>query len=142
MKSFVFWQRWLLIVGIILSVFGIMMALLSGTPLFDLFNRQIDPAFWKAGTVDGATRQFQTWIYGVWGATIAGWGVFMSFIVHYPLRRKERWSWNCLVLGLLAWFILDTSLSLFHAVYFNVIFNSALIIVVGLPVIFTKKAFA
>ena len=119
-----------------------MMALLSGTPLFDLFNRQIDPAFWKAGTVDGATRQFQAWIYAVWGATIAGWGIFMSFIVHYPFNRKERWSWNCLVLGLLTWFILDTSLSVFHGVYFNVIFNSALIIVVGLPVIFTKKAFA
>jgi tellurite resistance protein TehA-like permease len=45
-----FWQKWLLVVGIIIAIFGILMTFLSGTPLFDLFNRQIDPAFWGSGT--------------------------------------------------------------------------------------------
>jgi hypothetical protein len=36
---------------------------------------------------------------------------------------KERWAWNSLILGVLVWFLLDTSLSLFHKVYFNVALN-------------------
>jgi len=142
MTSFSFWQRWLFVVGVIVSVFGVMMALLSGTPLFDLFNRQIDPAFWSTNTVGDATKQFQQWIYGVWGATIAGWGIILTYIARYPFSKKERWAWNCLVFGLLVWFVLDTSLSVFYKVYFNAAFNTALLILVMLPVVFTRKEFA
>lgn len=142
MTSFSFWQRWLLVVGIVVSVFGVMMGLLSGTPLFDLFNRQIDPAFWGTNAVGDAARQFQQWVYGVWGATIAGWGIVLTHIARYPFNRKERWSWNCLVFGLLVWFVLDTSLSVFHKVYFNAAFNTTLLILAGLPVVLTRKEFA
>lgn len=141
MASFSFWQRWLFVVGIVVSVFGVMMALLSGTLLFDLFNRQIDPAFWGTNAVDSATKQFQQWLYGVWGATIAGWGIVLTYIAQYPFSNKERWAWNCLVFGLLVWFVLDTSLSVFYKVYFNAAFNTTLLILAGLPVVFTRKDF-
>ncbi len=84
---------------------------------------------------------FQHWIYGVWGATIAGWGVFLTFISYFPFRNKEKWAWNCLSLGLLVWFVLDTSISLFYSVYFNAAFNTALLILAGLPIFFTRKEF-
>jgi hypothetical protein len=142
MQSFSFWQKWLLGVGIVITVFGTVMALVSGTPLFDLFNRQIDPAFWGTNAVGNATKQFQQWIYGVWGATIAGWGISVIYIARYPFQNKERWSWNCLVFGLLIWFVLDTWLSAFHKVYFNVAFNTALLILAMLPIVFTRKDFA
>ncbi len=142
MANFSFWQRWLFIVSIAISVFGVIMAFLSGTSLFDLFNRQIDPAFWGTNPVDDAARQFQHWIYGVWGATIAGWGIVMAYVAHHPFKKKERWSWNSLVIGLLIWFVLDTSLSVFYKVYFNAAFNTTLLALVGLPVMFTRKEFA
>lgn len=142
MGNFAFWQKWLFIVGVTISVFGVLMAFLSGTSLFDLFNRQIDPAFWNSGTPDVLARQFQQWIYGVWGATIAGWGIFLSYLARYPFKRKERWSWNCLVFGLLVWFVLDTAFSVSHRVYFNAVFNTALLIIAGLPLVFTRKELA
>lgn len=141
MSNFTFWQRWLLVVGIAITVFGILMAILSGTPLFDLFNRQIDPAFWGAGAVGDSVKRFQQWIYGVWGATVAGWGIFLTFLARYAFAKKERWAWNCMVLGLLVWFVLDTTLSLFHQVYFNVAFNGGLLILAMLPMVFTRKEF-
>jgi len=140
--NFSFWQRWLLIVGILISVFGMFTALLSGTPLFDSFNGQIDPVFWGTRAVEESARAFQQWIYGVWGATIAGWGIFVIFVAHYPFRNKEKWSWNCLVAGMLVWFVLDTSLSIFHKVYFNVAFNVAVFVAVLLPLVFSRRYFA
>jgi len=142
MLHFSFWQRWLLVVGIIIAAFGILLAFLSGTLLFDLFNRQVDPAFWGVGASLESIRPFQHWLYGVWGATIAGWGVFVTFLAYYPFYHKEKWAWNCLVLGLAVWFVLDTGLSVIHRVYFNVAFNTALLILAGLPVVFTRKEFA
>ena len=142
MTNFSFWHRLLLIVGVLISVFGILMAFLSGTLLFDSFNRQIDPVFWGRSVIEESARGFQQWIYGVWGATIAGWGIFVVFIAHYPFRNRERWVWKCLVAGMLAWFVLDTSLSIFHKVYFNAALNTALLILAMLPIIATRKDFA
>ena len=141
MAYFSFWQRWLFVVGILIAVFGILMAFLGGTSLFDVFNRQIDPVFWSASALEEGARGFQGWIYGVWGATIAGWGIFVAFIAHYPFRNRERWAWNCLVAGILVWFVLDTSLSIFHKVYFNAAFNTALLLLAMLPIILTRKYF-
>jgi hypothetical protein len=140
--SFSFWQKWLLVAGGGITFFGITMALVSGTPLFDLFNRQIDPAFWGTNAVDDIARQFQQWIYGVWGATIAGWGIFLTYMARYPFNKKERWAWSCIAYGLLVWFVLDTWLSFFYKVYFNVAFNTGLLVLVMLPVMFTRKDFS
>ena len=140
--GFSFWQKWLLAVGWLITLFGIAMVLISGTSLFDLFNRQIDPAFWGTNAVGDSARQFQQWIYGVWGATIAGWGIFLTYIVRYPFNKKERWAWSCIAYGLLTWFILDTWLSFSYKVYFNVAFNTGLLFLVMLPVMFTRKDFS
>ena len=141
MTSFSFWQRLMFVVGIVVSIFGVLMALFSGTSLFDLFNRQIDPAFWGANAVGDAARQFQHWLYGVWGATIAGWGIILTYIAHYPFTKRERWAQNALVFGLAVWFVLDTSLSLQYKVYFNAAFNMVLLILVGLPILLTRNEF-
>lgn len=117
------------------------MALFSGTPIFDLFNRQIDPAFWNAN-VGAEAREFQKWMYGVWGATIAGWGVFVTFVAHYAFANREKWAWNCLAAGVLLWFVLDTALSLNYHVIFNAGFNIALLVAAGVPLIFARKDFA
>ena len=117
------------------------MVLASGTPLFDLFNRQIDPTFWGASAVGDSVKRFQQWLYGVWGATIAGWGVFVTFIARYAFAKKERWAWHCLLTGLAVWFVLDTGISFVYQVYFNVAFNTAIFILAMLPLVFTHKEF-
>lgn len=141
MPGFSFWQKWLFVVAIVVAIFGTAMALISGTPLFGLFNRQIDSAFWGSNPVGESAGQFQQWVYGILGATIAGWGVFIAFVAHYPFRKKEEWAWNCILLGLLLWFVLDTTLSAVYRVYFNVVFNTALLVLVMLPIVFTRHDF-
>ena len=56
---------------------------------------------------------------------MSGWGIFLTFITHYSFRNREKWAWNCILVGTLAWFILDTSLSLYHKVYINALSNMA-----------------
>lgn len=141
MKMFLFWQRWLLAVGVLIAVFGLVMALLNGTSIFDLFNDRIDPVFWGTEELDSAAVTFQRWVYGAWGATVSGWGIFIGFIAHYAYRDREIWARNCLVLGLGLWFVVDTAISVYYSVNFNSIFNIILMLLVALPLVFTWKSF-
>jgi len=114
-----------------------MLALFSQTELFAIFNQQINPIFW--GTIDlpASAQAFQQWGYGVLGAVMTGWGIFTTFIVHFPFKR----AWTCLASGVLAWFVIDTFISLSFKVYFNVAFNAVLLIGLMLPLVFSRKYF-
>ena len=138
---FSFWQRWLWIVSLTITGFGIFMALLNRTTVFEIFNAQIDPIFWGEAGIPEAARQFQGWVYGVWGATVAGWGLLVALIARYPFRERQTWAWKAIVYSLLLWYVFDTGISLYFGVTFNAIFNTLLLILIAPPMIATKKNF-
>ena len=138
-----FWDRWLLLVGWLLVVFGLSLAFLNQTQLFDVaFNRQINSAFWTDGIPAASIELFQAWIYGVLGATLSGWGVFVVFLARHPIRNRERWARNCVFAGITLWYITDTSISLFFGVTFNSIFNTVLAALVYAPLVATRGEFS
>ncbi len=142
MPSFTFWQRWLFVVSLALVAIGLGIALLNQTLLFDwLFNRQIDPVFWGAALPDPAAAAFRGWAYAVLGATVAGWGVCLAFIARYPFAARQPWAWSAVAWGLGLWYLVDTAISAANAVYFNVAFNTLLLVAAALPLAFTRKAF-
>jgi hypothetical protein len=142
MGHFSFWQKWLFVTGLLLALFGVTFALFGGTPLFEIFDTQINPVFWGSVEIpDLAAGEFQRWIYGVLGATIAGWGVFLAFIAHYPFKNREPWAWNCILTGIIVWYVLDTGISLYFRVYFNAVFNAVLLALVVIPLGFSRKHF-
>ncbi|CAG0931727.1 hypothetical protein TFLX_02242 [Thermoflexales bacterium] len=140
-QRFLLCQRWLLILGAIISVFGVALALLYSTPLFDIFRTQIDPVFWAAGELAGGTTLFQQWIYGVLGATMAGWGVCIAFLAAVPFKRREKWAWNCLALAVSLWFVIDTFLSWRFGALFNVLFNVLIFLAVLVPLLLSRGFF-
>lgn len=141
MKRFEFWVKWLKLSGYALVLFGIVMTFLNATPVFALFNDGIDPVFWAVGTLDGGSLAFRTWVYAAWGATIAGWGICLLFLVSHAFASKERWAWLAITLGLAIWYLLDTGVSAYFRVYFNVVFNSLIMVIVGIPLAATYRYF-
>lgn len=142
MDHFDFWQKWLYGLGIIMVVFGLALAFLNGTVLFLVFDQNIDPVFWRGNQPPAPFVSFQGWIYAVLGATMAGWGVCVAFMAHYPLRKKEGWAWNALASAILLWAVVDTFFSVRFGVYFNALFNLLLLIMAALPLAFTRRFFS
>ena len=140
-RRFLLCQRWLLALGVIIVVFGVTLAFLYATPLFDIFRTQIDPVFWDAGELTGGTILFQQWIYGVLGATMAGWGVCIAFIAAVPFTRREKWAWNCLVIAVSLWFVIDTFLSWRFGALFNVVFNVLIFLAAMMPLLLSRRDF-
>jgi hypothetical protein len=141
MNRFTFWQRWLLVLSGIIILFGLAMSTLNNTEIFDLLNRQVDPTFWGAQLAPQPALAFRGWVYGVTGATMAGWGVFFAFLAHFPFRRREKWAWMCILGGVLVWYLPDTIISLAYGVGFNALFNTILLAAVALPLLATRKDF-
>lgn len=140
--SFNFWQKCLLIVSICLVIFGLTMAFFSQSQLMDAaFNNQINPVFWQAEGIPENAALFQAWTYGVLGARVSGWGIFMAFLIFHPFQTRERWVWNCLAASITIWFVTDTAISACYQVTFNVVFNTVLLLLIGIPLLFTKKYF-
>ena len=141
MKRFFFWQRWLFVFSLVVVVFGMGMALFNRTLFFALFNSWINPIFWDANPLPIGVDPFQGWIYGVLGATMAGWGVILAFIAYFPFRNRDRWAWSAIALGLSLWYVTDTTLSLYFGVTFNAVFNTAFFILAILPLLYTRREF-
>jgi len=141
MTRFLFWQRWLAAVGLILVLFGLVLAFWGQGWLMGLaLNSRIDPVFWPGGLPEEA-RRFQGFIYGVLGGTISGWGVMIVFLAARPFRERQRWARNCLALGIGLWYLVDTSLSAHYRVFFNVGFNTLLLALVMVPLAATRREF-
>jgi hypothetical protein len=139
MGSFIFWQRWLLVFAVLLILFGVGMVFFNTTSVFDaFFNDNINPAFWGSKGPDPIALRFQSWVYGLLGATIAGWGVIIFFLVKIPFTQREKWAWNALFWGLLLWYVLDTGASIYYGVLFNVLFNTVIFLVALVPLLFTR----
>lgn len=141
LEKFIFWQRWLLIFGLLLVDMGLYMVFFKGTIYFALFDNLVNPAFWASAVAPANVAEFQGWIYGVLGATLAGWGTFLAFMAHYPFKQKEKWAWKCLLAGVLVWYLPDTFISLQFGVYFNAVGNTVLFILLMLPLLFTRREF-
>lgn len=135
------WDRWLLVVGWVVVLFGLLLAVLNrSAPMELLFHAQIDPAFWPDAPSPEAVS-FRTWAYAVLGATIAGWGLLVVALARHPFARRERWARNALAASLGLWFVVDTSLSLAAGVIFNAAFNTLLLLMVAAPLAATWRDF-
>lgn len=137
-----FWDLWLLAVAVGMAAFGVFMALLNRSILFSGFDARIDPIFWGGVPPDPAARSFQGWAYGVWGATVAGLGALAAFLVRGPYRRRRRWSRDALTAAIALWFILDTGVSAAYGVWFNAVFNCAVLAALAVPLAVTWREFS
>ena len=140
-SSFAFWQKWLLVVSYFSLGFGVLMALLGTTPLFDLFNDQLNFIFWGTSPAPSEVIAMHGFYYGLSGGVLAGWAIALIFLTQTPFKNREKWAWNCIISGVVTWYILDTMASIRFGVYFNVVANTLFLITLLLPLLSTKKHF-
>lgn len=138
-KTFKFWRNWLLAVCGLVVAFGLAIALLSWSPLFAVFDSLVYGVFWPGSAPDPAAKSFMLFAYGMLGATMAGWGITLAYIVANPFSRREPWARDAIALGLAVWFIVDTLMTAYTEAYFNMGVNVLLIVLAGLPMLATRR---
>ena len=141
-NSFHFWQRWLFYTSILFALFGIVFAIYGYNPLFRPYNQALAQLFWQSAVIPSEIAPFRAFIWGPLGATIACSYILLAYIACYPFRRKERWARNAILAAFGTWVFLDSAVSFYYGVYFQVyIINVFSILVKALPLIFTWNDF-
>lgn len=123
---------WLIANAVIFSAIGILLAIAPDCFVFDRWNADYAEHF---NPENNAQRDF---LAAPIGGTIFGNFVLTGFIAWFPLRERKRWAWWSLLVSLLAWFLTDSSMSLVHGAWFNVLqINLTTLILQGIPILMT-----
>jgi hypothetical protein len=123
-----------------MAVVGAAAVLIAGSPLFSRIGSFFDRAFWP-GRPDAIVRNFQSWAYSVTFAVMAGWGTLMAIVIANAFASREAWVWWSIAASLAVWYPLDTGRSLLHKVYANAALNTALLVILAIPLIGTFGEF-
>lgn len=98
MDKFGFWVSWLKIVSAVFALFGLVLACFNQTTIFQMaFSNQIDSVFWGREELASEILSYQSWIYGLLGATCVMVGILIFCIVKHSFAKREKWAWNCLL---------------------------------------------
>lgn len=122
------WDAWFA-VGLGLVVLLGLTLLLAAGPAVAAFDTLF---FGGPGPATGAGADYVAFVYRVLGAVLLGWSVLLAAMLR-PLRRRERGAWRAVVASLAAWYLTDTVASLLSGFPANAVLNTALAVVLAVP---------
>ena len=79
---------------------------------------------------------------GIIGAVMAGWMMGIIMLARGPFRAGERFAWNAIAWPLLGWYVIDTTFSIAHGVWGNVLLNTGTALMFGVPLLASRRHFA
>jgi len=142
MDTFIFWQRWLLYSSLGFALFGVVFAVAGDNPLFHSYNQALARIFWHSKELPIDVEPFRAFLFAPLGGTIACCYLLLAAIARYPFKRKELWARNAIITAFGTWIILDSLVSWYYGVFFQVwLINAFSFLQKALPLYFTRKTF-
>ena len=141
-KKFLFYQKWLTWANILTLFVGLLVAFAGNSFFFEIHNQYTRDLFFQGRAFEGDLLHFKNWLFGIIGGTIVGFHLLMIMISENAFKKKERWAYRALWGGLLSWFVIDSSISVYYGAIHNlVLINLVALVIIGFPLVMTKKAF-
>lgn len=129
-----------MVVTVGVLAFGISMVLLPG-PTQKLFNLLMFSSIEGNPAFGEAAMAYITFIYAVLGTVMFGWGVSLLYALLGPFRRGEAEGWRMVAVSVVAWFVLDTSYSVWAGFWQNTMLNLVFAVAFAVPLVATYKVF-
>jgi len=117
---------WISVVGLVGILFGVFYAFfgLSGLPVYQKFVPNM---------------AYIPWSNGLYGSVFIGFSVLLFFAGRYAFQNKNKTLMRALLYGIFSWLIVEALFSLYYGVYINVGVDIALMLFLGLPLIFAIR---
>ncbi|MEQ8425169.1 MAG: hypothetical protein RIA63_10705 [Cyclobacteriaceae bacterium] len=139
---FNFWQKWLTYANAMTVGVGLFIAFAGNSLFFNIHNEFTLEVFFKGIPLTPEILAFKNWLFGIIGGTIVGFHILMIMISENAFKKKEPWAYKALWYGLISWFLIDSSISIFYGAIYNVVLiNLAALILIGLPLTMTRNEF-
>ena len=135
------WSR--LIQGAAAVVLALSAVLMLAPPLGETFFHLVyfqQPA--SPVPVPAEIQGYLRFANGIIGAVMAGWMMAVIVLARGPFRAGERFAWNAIAWPLLGWYVIDTTFSIAHGVWGNVLLNTGTALMFGVPLLASRRHFA
>ena len=141
-RRFNFWHKWLLGISILNILMGLLIALAPNSFLFGFHTEAIAETFFR-GYLPEEAASLRTFLFGIIGGTIAGYFLLQTLIIWIPFYRREPWAWHAILWAMVLWFVVDSSLSIYHGAFFNVwMINVWPLLLTGVALAMTYRDFS
>ncbi|MEM7369755.1 MAG: hypothetical protein AAF587_14220 [Bacteroidota bacterium] len=141
-ERFLFYQKWLTYANVMTVLVGLLVAFAGNSLFFELHNGYTREVFFEGEAFSSEILAMKNWLFGIIGGTIVGFHVLMIAISENAFKRKERWSYQAMWAGMLGWFVIDSGISLYYGAIHNVVLiNLVALILIGVPLVATRKVF-
>lgn len=133
-------RAWLRIIAFLHILGGLSLPVLLRTGLFDLyqtFNATL-LGFLPSGPAAPDRSAFDV---GLFGPTIASWGILFLFAVDTSFTRRDKSGWWALILAALVWAPYDAALSISRGIYINALADLMVLAGILLPLLWTRRHF-
>jgi len=141
-RSFLFWQKWLVIINCIGILVGFLFPFISKVNFIAKgYNQALAEAFFRQNTLPEDVLVYNQWVWAMLGAVIMGWSICMLFIALFPFKKREKWAWLCIGISLIVTFILDIGFSVYFNFYAEIIIALSWFLPGIIPIIATHKNF-
>jgi hypothetical protein len=136
--ALLFWSR--LIQGAAAVVLALSAVLMLAPPLGETFFHLVyfqQPA--SPVPVPAEIQGYLRFANGIIGAVMAGWMMAVIVLARGPFRAGERFAWNAIAWPLLGWYVIDTTFSIAHGVWGNVLLNTGTALMFGVPLLASRR---
>ena len=136
-----FWSRLIqMAAAVVLVLSAVLMLAPSLGEAFFYFVYFQQPA--SPVAVPGEIQGYLRFANGIIGAVMAGWMMGIIMLARGPFRAGERFAWNAIAWPLLGWYVIDTTFSIAHGVWGNVLLNTGTALMFGVPLLASRRHFA
>jgi len=142
-QQFNFWQKWLTYANVMTVIVGLLVAFAGNSLFFDIHNHYTKEVFFQGNDFNPEVLRLKNWLFGIIGGTIVGFHLLMIMISENAFKRKEKWAYQAMWIGMLSWFIIDSGLSFHYGAIHNIVLiNIVALVLIGLPLVMTRKEFS
>lgn len=117
---------------------GLLLPFLVSTPLFAAYNSLLYEALGFDTTGQNTEVNF---LIGLFGPTIASWGVLFLYVVSTAFKKPDKKGWWAIFLCCVAWAPYDSLLSIQKGIYINALINLVSSLAILIPLFIARKYF-
>jgi hypothetical protein len=135
-----FWLRWLLVTTTGVMAFGL--ALVFAPDLARQgFSLLVYADTVRITTFGADAVAYISLLHAVLGSVMFGWGVALLLVIRGLFARGVSDGWLIIAVSVVLWFVPDTAYSLWSGFWQNALLNVVFIILFGVPLAATYRAF-
>lgn len=139
--NFPFWVNYLKIISLFFAFMGVLWAVVGSFDPFGFYDAIFANTFWNSNQLPPDAKIATRFLLGPFGATSAGYFILQYFITVHAYAKRERWAYKAIIAAFFFWFILDSSMCVYHGAYFNILIANVPALIAMLPIVFTRKYF-